>query len=136
MDEQLYREIILEHFKNPQNYGVINHADLEISDYNPLCGDEIRLTVVFDEKKILDIKFVSTGCAISKASASILTEYVKQKTKDEFLKITPEKYLELLEIELSPSRIKCALLSYSALKKGLKKNEDEQSSSIISKKII
>ena len=122
MDEQLYREIILEHYKNPQNYGVINDADIDISDYNPLCGDEIRITAKIINSKIDQIKFVSEGCAISKASASIMTEFVKKEPKNKLLKLSPEEYLLLLEINLSPSRIKCALLSYSALKKGLHEN--------------
>src|SRR5688572_26651459 len=128
MEDQLYREIILEHFKNPLNYGLIANPDFDISDYNPLCGDEIRLTGKIthsssgsENGKLTDIKFQSRGCAISKASASMMTESFLGKSIDEIKEIRPEEYLEILEIELSPSRVKCALLGFSALKKSLLK---------------
>lgn len=119
MDNQLYREIILEHWKNPQNFGEIENADIEIHDYNPLCGDEIKLTVNINDREILDIKFLGKGCAISIASASILTLEINQKKVDEFQKMTQQDFLDLLEIELTAARLKCALLSYSALNKAL-----------------
>ena len=121
MEDQLYREVILEHFKNPLNYGVVSSPDFSIEDYNPLCGDEIRLTGKVKDGKLIDVKFESLGCAISKASASIMTENFLNKDVKEILNVTPKKYLEILEIELSPSRVKCALLGYSALKKSLAK---------------
>jgi nitrogen fixation NifU-like protein len=119
MEDQLYREIILEHFKNPLNYGIVSSPDFEIEDFNPLCGDEIKITGKIKNGKLIEIKFQSLGCAISKASASIMTESFLNESIDIILEKEPDDYLKLLEIELSPSRIKCALLGFSALKKSL-----------------
>lgn len=119
MDDQLYREIILEHWKNPQNWGVIDDADVDISDSNPLCGDQIRLTLKLGEGETFNLKFMGEGCAISKASGSILTELVKEIGLDKFRNLDQASYLENLEVDLTPARLKCALLPYSTLKKGL-----------------
>lgn len=128
MDDQLYREIILEHYKNPQNYGVIDDADIDIQDHNPLCGDSIRITAKFRGETSstrgltpseIDIKFTCEGCAISKASASILTELVKSIGVAKFQALSQEAYLENLEIQLTAARLKCALLPYSTFKKAL-----------------
>ena len=121
MEDQLYRELILEHYKNPLNYGIISDPDFDISDYNPLCGDEIRITGKVKDEKLIEIKFKSLGCAISKASASIMSENFTGKQISEIINMKPNDYLKILEIELSPSRIKCALLGFSALKKSLLK---------------
>lgn len=121
MEDPIYRDIILDHFKNPSNYGMLEHPDFKTTDYNPLCGDEISITGKVKNGKLISVKFESRGCAISKASASIMTEKFINMDIDEIKKTTPENYLKLLEIELSPSRIKCALLGYSALKKSIAK---------------
>ena len=123
MEDQLYREIILEHWKNPQNYGVIKHADIDISDNNPLCGDEIRITAKIQDNKLTEIKFVSEGCAISKASASLFTELVRNMEIDKIKQIKPEEVLEELGITLTPTRTKCALLVYATMQKGLKNEQ-------------
>jgi nitrogen fixation NifU-like protein len=120
MTDQLYREIILEHYKNPQNYGVLNHADIDVAELNPLCGDEIHLTVKFNNKTIKEIAFESQGCAISKASASLFTEEIKGKSLEEIRNISQKDVLELLEVALTPARTKCALLIYKTLMSGLK----------------
>ncbi len=117
MDE-LYREIILEHWKNPQNYGVIEDADIDISDNNPLCGDEMRLTISLSQNKVKHILFISEGCAVSKASASLFTEMVKEKSITDIQQITPEEAITVLGVELTPTRTKCALLVYTTLQKG------------------
>ena len=119
MQDTIYREIILDHYKNPQNYGVIKNADIDVSDLNPLCGDEIRITAKYKDNKISNIAFKSAGCAISKASASLFTEVIKGKTVTEIQNIKPEDVIALLEVELSPARTKCALLVYSTLQRGL-----------------
>jgi len=121
MEEQLYREIILEHWKNPQNYGVIKNAAIDISDSNPLCGDEIRITAKIQDNKLTDVLFISEGCAISKASASLFTEKIKKMNIKAIKEITPEETLEELGIMLTPTRTKCALLVYATLQKGLRK---------------
>lgn len=115
--DPLYREIILEHWKNPLNYGIIKNADIDVSDSNPLCGDEIRLTAKIKNNKIAEIKFTSAGCAISKASASIFTEIIKNKSLQETQKIASDDLLIELGVVLSPARLKCALLAYSTLRK-------------------
>ncbi len=116
MQDPLYREIILEHWTNPQNYGVIKNADIDVEDNNPLCGDEIHITGKIKNNTLEDIKFVSEGCAISKASASIFTEKIKGMTLAEIKKITPEEVLDEMGLTLTPARMKCALLVYNTLK--------------------
>lgn len=119
-DNNLYREIIIEHWKDPQNYGVLKNADIDVTDLNPLCGDEIHLTLKLENNQILDIAFESTGCAISKASASLFTEEIKGKAIDEIKKMTANDVLDLVEVELTPARKKCALLIHKTFNSGLK----------------
>jgi len=122
MQDQIYREIILEHYKNPQNYGVLKPADIDITEFNPLCGDEIHLTVTFKGVHVNAIAFASRGCAISKASASLFTEELKGKSLDEIKKLSADDVLSLLEVTLTPARTKCALLIYKTLQKGIAKS--------------
>jgi nitrogen fixation protein NifU and related proteins len=119
MSDPLYREIILEHNKNPANYGVVKGANVDITEANPLCGDQVRMMAKIKNKKITEIGFTSGGCAISKASVSVLTEMVKNKNVEEVMKIKPEELLKELGINFSPARMKCALLGLTTLKKGL-----------------
>jgi nitrogen fixation NifU-like protein len=119
MQDSIYREIILEHYKDPQNYGVLENADIDVTEVNPLCGDEIRLMMQLKNNQIKMIAFESLGCAISKASASLFTESIKGKKLEELKKITSQEVLELLEVELTPARTKCSLLVYKTLLKGL-----------------
>ena len=121
MTDQIYREIILEHYKNPQNYGVLDNADIDITDFNPLCGDEIHLTLKLKGNIIEEVAFESLGCAISKASASLFTEEIKGKTLAETKNISRNDVLSLLEVTLTPARMKCALLVYATFNHGLKK---------------
>jgi len=113
MTDPLYREIIIEHWKHPQNYGIIKHADIDVTDFNPLCGDEIRITANREDNKITNIKFTSQGCAISKASASIFTEMVKGQNMSTIKHISSENLLSELGVQLTPARMKCALLGYT-----------------------
>src|SRR3989344_2153635 len=117
MEDPIYRDIILDHFKNPLNYGILEDPDFKTTDYNPLCGDEISITGKVKNKKLVSVKFESRGCAISKASASIMTEKFLERSINEIKQMNPEEYLQILEVQLSPSRIKCALLGFSSLKK-------------------
>ena len=117
MDEQLYREQILDHYKNPQNFGELEKFDLEFEDVNPLCGDELRVRIaVGDDGKIEDLRFSGRGCAISQASASLVSDEVKGMSIDDLLRLDKQFVLDLLGIEISATRIKCALLSLKVLK--------------------
>ena len=120
MSDQIYREIILEHWKHPQNYGVLQPADIDVSDSNPLCGDQIRITAQVKDGKVTKLSFTAEGCAVSKASASLYTEEVKGKTFEAISAMTPEDVVGLLEVVLTPARTKCALLVYQTLMKGIK----------------
>jgi len=115
--DDLYRDYILDHYKNPRNFGELPDATHHYHDTNPLCGDEITMMLlVDDDQRVQDVRFTGRGCAISQASASILTEEVKGKTLDELRAIDREHVLANLGIPISPARIKCALLSLKALK--------------------
>jgi nitrogen fixation protein NifU and related proteins len=116
MDE-LYREAILEHYKRPQNWGDLEEFDLEFEDNNPLCGDELHVQIkVGEDGRIEDLRFSGHGCAISQASASMTSEEVKGMTVDELLRLDKEFVLGLLGIDISATRMKCALLSLKVLK--------------------
>ena len=115
--DDLYREQILEHYKHPQNWGELDSADLEFEDTNPLCGDELKVQIVVDDDgKVGDLRFSGHGCAISQASASMASEEVKGMPVDELLKLDKSFILDLLGIDISATRIKCALLSLKVLK--------------------
>ena len=117
--DDFYRELILDHYKNPRNKGTLDPHDISYEDDNPLCGDRIRIDLRLDgENRVADIAFTGRGCAISQASASLLTETIKGKTLDEIKQIGKEDVLEMLGIELGPVRLKCALLSLKVLKAG------------------
>ena len=118
MDDQFYREYILDHFKNPRNFGRIEHADISHEEHNPLCGDVVGLDFKVDDGVIEDVKFHGRGCAISQASADLLTERIKGMTLEDARKIGKEDMLEELGIDISPARLKCALLSLKVLKVG------------------
>ncbi|MFC1687036.1 Fe-S cluster assembly sulfur transfer protein SufU [Patescibacteria group bacterium] len=117
----MYQENILDHYKNPRNKGKIENADYQHREPNPLCGDIVELFInMGDDSKVTEIMFDGSGCAISQASVSILTEYIKGKTLDELKAIDTKKMLDLLEVEVNPARIKCATLGLVALQKALK----------------
>jgi nitrogen fixation NifU-like protein len=115
--DALYREQILEHYKHPRNFGTLDDADLEFEDNNPLCGDELRVQLKVDgDRRITDVAFSGQGCAISQASASMVSDEVVGMSVDELLKLDKEFVLELLGIDISATRMKCALLSLKVLK--------------------
>src|SRR3954449_4441825 len=115
--DALYREQILEHYKNPQHFGHLDDPDMEFEGVHPLCGDELQVELkVDDERRITDIAFSGQGCAISQASASMVSDEVKGMSVDELLKLDKQFVLELLGIDISATRMKCALLSLKVLK--------------------
>ena len=116
--EDLYREVILDHYQNPRNYGTLEPADVSYEEDNPVCGDHIRLDLRLQDGRVADVRFSGHGCAISQASASMLTEAIQGKTLDELKAFSKDDLLDLLGIPLGPVRIKCALLSLKVLKAG------------------
>ena len=115
--EELYREQILEHYKRPQNCGILENPDLEFEDNNPFCGDEQHITInLDDEGKVSEVRFDGKGCAISTAATSMLTEELIGKTQDELITMPKEEVLELLGIDISATRMKCALLGLKVVK--------------------
>ncbi len=117
-DDQFYREYILDHYKNPRNYGRLEHPDITHEEDNPLCGDVVGMDFQIKAGVIEDIRFHGRGCAISQASASLLTERLKGIALDEAKKIDKNDVLGELGIQISPARIKCALLPLKVLKVG------------------
>jgi nitrogen fixation protein NifU and related proteins len=116
----IYREIILDYYRNPRNYGKIQDPDISQRDSNPLCGDELEMHLNIKDDKVADVKFTGKGCAISQASASMLTELIMGKDFEYVKKLTKEDILDNLGLhDLGPARIKCALLSLKVLKSGL-----------------
>ena len=113
----MYQEQILDHYKNPRNFGSIENASVHHHEYNPLCGDNVEIFLsIGKDKKISDVKFKGHGCAISQASTSMLTEEVKGKSISEIKTMTKDDILKMLGIPISPVRLKCALLSLDTLK--------------------
>ena len=117
--DELYREVILDHYKNPRGHGVIEPADAEAEGMNPLCGDEVAISVSFDGDRIDDVRFQGRGCAISQAATSMLMEMVKGRTAAEVAVMSREELLEEVGIPLTPIRLKCALLGLGVLKVAL-----------------
>lgn len=118
--EDLYREIIIDRYKNPQFRGHLDPNDIHFEDENPLCGDHIEITLrVNGGGKVSEAQFQGKGCAISMASADLLIESIIGKTLDEVKLLTKQDILDLIGIELGPVRLKCALLSLKVLKAGV-----------------
>ena len=115
--DDLYRENILQHYKHPHNWGELPEADLEAEDLNPLCGDELKVQLkVGADGKIEAVRFSGHGCAISQASASMASDEVVGMPVDDLLELDREFVLDLLGIDISATRMKCALLSLKVLK--------------------
>ena len=125
--EEIYKENILDHFRNPRNFGEINNADIENSGLNPVCGDMIKMFVKLDENNnVTDVKFKGNGCAISVASTSMLTERLKGKNLEEVKKISKDEIIGMLGIELGLVRLKCGLLCLNTLNNGIKIMEESR----------
>jgi nitrogen fixation NifU-like protein len=121
--DQMYREVILDHYKNPRGHGLLEHPDAEAEGQNPLCGDEVSIYVSFEDDgdTIDEVKFSGRGCAISQAATSMLTEMVKGRSATEVATLPKDELLEEIGIPLTPVRLKCALLGLSTLNLALHK---------------
>ncbi len=122
MAYDMYQEVILQHYRSPRNFGPLDGADLTGEESNPLCGDHITLQLKLDagRQEIADVRFSGDGCAISMASASMLTEKLKGLSVEEARRLTRDDVLKLVQIPLSPVRVKCALTGFAALGRALK----------------
>jgi nitrogen fixation NifU-like protein len=119
--DQLYRELILDHYKNPRRHGLLDAADAQAEGQNPLCGDEVAVSVRLDGETIADVGFEGRGCAISQAATSMLTELVVGRTAEDVARMPKEELLEEIGIPLTPVRLKCAILGLGVLKVALHK---------------
>ena len=114
--DDLYRENILEHYKQPRNFGELDAPDLEFEDNNPLCGDELKVQLKLEDDKVAAVRFSGHGCAISQASASMASEELVGMPMDDLVRLDREFILDLLGIDISATRMKCALLSLKVIK--------------------
>ena len=114
--DDLYRQNILDHYKQPRNFGELPEADLEFEDNNPLCGDELKVQLKVEDGRVADVRFSGHGCAISQASASMASEELVGMPMDDLVRLDREFILDLLGIDISATRMKCALLSLKVLK--------------------
>jgi nitrogen fixation NifU-like protein len=120
--DQLYRELILDHYKNPRNHGLLEPADAHAEGQNPLCGDEVSVSVrIGADDRIEEVGFEGRGCAISQAATSMLTDLVKGRTAEEVATMPKDELLDELGIPLTPVRLKCAILGLGVLKLALHK---------------
>jgi len=133
--DNLYREVIIDHYKNPKNRGELEAPDLEFNGHNPLCGDTVTLHLQYDGEKITDVKFQGEGCSISQASISMMTQQIKGLNHEDIMKLAENfrsmmKGEEVSDIDMGelevlqgvkqfPARIKCALLGWDTLKQAL-----------------
>lgn len=119
--DDLYRDEILEHYRQPHNFGTLEHPDAVREGHNPLCGDRITMMLsIAEDGTIREVAFSGRGCAISQASASLLTDEIRSRNVSEVEAMTNQDILDLLGIEISPARLKCALLSLDTLQRALR----------------
>ena len=116
----LYSEVILDHFRHPRNYGSLPAPDISYEDFNPLCGDRIRIELNLKHTLVQDARFRGDGCAISMAAASLLTELIVGDDIEDVEAISDDKLISALESDIKPSRVQCALLPLEALRAGLR----------------
>jgi nitrogen fixation NifU-like protein len=121
---ELYSDILLDHFRHPRNYGDLTNPGISYENFNPLCGDRIRIEVRLDDSIVEEAGFKGDGCAISMAAASLLTEMIRGLRIDELSNLSDDRLIAALESDIKPARIACALLPLDALRAGLKAYTD------------
>jgi nitrogen fixation NifU-like protein len=114
--DDFYKEYILDHYRNPRNFGHLDHPDVSAEDLNPLCGDKIRVELAIKDGRVEDVRFSGAGCAISQASMSMLTDSLKGEKLEDVARLPVERVLENVGIGISPARMKCATLGLKVLK--------------------
>jgi nitrogen fixation protein NifU and related proteins len=114
--DDFYRDYILDHYRNPRNFGKLERPDVTAEDLNPLCGDQICMQLKIDDGIVSDVRFSGKGCAISQASASMLTESIKGMRLEDVAKLSKDAVLDNVGIGISPTRMKCAMLGLRVLK--------------------
>jgi nitrogen fixation NifU-like protein len=114
--DDFYKEYILDHYRNPRNFGHLDAPDAVAEDLNPLCGDEIRIELKVKDGKVEDVRFSGKGCAISQAATSMLTQTLRGQALEDVARIPPEQVVESVGIGISPARMKCATLGLKVLK--------------------
>jgi len=119
MSMDYYREYILDHYRNPRNYGTLEHPNAHAEDSNPLCGDQLAIDLLVEDDRVKEVRFKGRGCAISQASASMLSEMIEGHTVDEIIQLGKDDVLDALGISISPARTKCAFLSLRVLHRSL-----------------
>jgi nitrogen fixation protein NifU and related proteins len=117
--DDIFRQYILEHYRDPRNHGHLEHPDIHAADTNPLCGDRIELDLQVADGRVSEVRFSGRGCAISQAAASMLTERIEGATLDELRALNPADVLEMLGVAIGPARQRCALLSLRVLHQGI-----------------
>jgi nitrogen fixation NifU-like protein len=117
--DDIYRQYILEHYREPRNHGHLENPDIHAADTNPLCGDRVELDLRVNDGRVEEVRFSGRGCAISQASASMLTEKIEGATLEELKALRPNDVLEMLGVEIGPARQRCAVLSLRVLHQGI-----------------
>jgi nitrogen fixation protein NifU and related proteins len=117
--DDIYREYILDHYRDPRNHGHLEHPSIAAADTNPLCGDRIEIDLNVTDGRVSEVRFSGRGCAISQASASMLTERIEGATLEELRAIKPRDVLEMIGVPIGPARQRCALLSLRVLHQGI-----------------
>jgi|ETN01SMinimDraft_4_1059930.scaffolds.fasta_scaffold59996_2 nitrogen fixation NifU-like protein len=123
-NREMYQEHVLDHYREPQNFGNLKSPTHKSHSFNPICGDDVTITLEIKDDKVEDVKFDGKGCAISIAAASLVTDAIKGKTLKEVMKINTKDILEMLGIEVSAPRIKCALIALETIHNAIKNKED------------
>jgi nitrogen fixation NifU-like protein len=116
----LYSDILLDHFRHPRNYGSLDAPDVSNEQFNPLCGDRIRIELKLEQSKVVAARFKGDGCAISTAAASLLTELIRGEDIEQLPNFPDARLISALESDIQPARLQCALLPLQALREGLK----------------